>query len=216
MPGNPAPYSHLRSLDDSPLPEVIYFDTSFLCRVFVKNVPYHNEAVNFIHRLETAPKQPVVVMSQILRSELWNGLTNTLINQMFRAKKKGRSRVNVDEKLQNDPRLIDQIYPDVVRIDQDLKDLMQRFKEWWLQDLNQDIIDSALLKMKAHRLRSSDAIHIATMEYWNITDIAAFDWAIEEIATLNVWTHKGTQRLKDRLKMRQKYLVKFGKTGMTP
>ena len=183
---------HLKAFNDSPLPEVIYFDTSFVFACLVKNIKYNAECLKFIERL--AKVQPIIVMSQLVRSELFNAILNLKMRDRF------KGRVFVDQEIRKDPTLIDQFYPDITRIDQDFVDLMQRFTYWSLEPVTQDIIDKSLTLIKTYRLKSNDAIHIASMVSLDIKDIAVFDWAIEDISDINVWTHEGLKRYKDRHK----------------
>jgi len=193
--------SHIKDIiTASPLPDLIYFDTSFIFTVLVKEMRYHRESLKFIERL--TKKQPAVVMSQLVRSELWNGILTLNIKDKY-----GKS-VHVEQVLKHDPTIVDQFYPDVARVDQDFSDLMQRFTDWVEFDINETIIKKAFTVIKDYRLRTNDAIHIATMLEWGIIDICAFDWAIEDIESLNIWTYAGIGRLRKRSTVRQRYAAR--------
>ena len=60
-----------------------------------------------------------------------------------------------------------------------------------------------------HALGSYDALHIATMEDWDIHDIVAFDWGIDELPKYTscfVWTCGAEERKEKSLKLRREEL----------
>ncbi len=189
--------SPLKEFSDSPIPDVIYFDTSFIVPTLIKGVKYHQPCNAFINRLTKS--QPIIVMSQLVRSELWNAVLTIKMRDKF-----GKRRVDIDDELKKDPSLIDQVYPDIARIDQDFFDLMQRFVYWSMEDVTDLINKNAISLIKKYRLKSYDAIHIATMNALEVKDIAVFDWAIEDIQDLNIWTTGGATRYKKRQIVRNK------------
>jgi len=175
-----------REFSDTNLPEIIYFDTSFILEVLIKGQRYHQECKDFIRRLEE--KQPIIVFSDLLKPELWCGTISVCIRNSF------KGDVNVREMINRRPKLVKGYYNKIIRIQKDFSDLLQRFKDWTSIPINDKILDKAQHLMLKYCLGSYDAIHIATMEEWEIKDIAVFDQHIENIPNIKIWSVDAVSR----------------------
>lgn len=70
-----------------------------------------------------------------------------------------------------------------------------------MMDMNLEIVSfsdlifaKALKFMKQHRLMSNDAVHLATMEKYGITNIATNDRDFERVRWLKVWKPRESNR----------------------
>lgn len=193
-------HSHLKTFADPELPETIYFDSSFVVKTLVGGLSYHQECMDFIRRLEA--KQPIVVVSKMSKLELWCAAIRIGIHNLFI--KRGVPEPDLDDVLYNYPNLIQKFHKQVTQIQKDFENLLQRFVRRIEEDINDEIINKAHDVMNKYNLGSYDSVHIATMEYWKMKDIAAFDHAIEDITDFNIWTCGGSRRHKTRLYKRSK------------
>lgn len=175
-----------REFNDSNLPDIIYFDTSFVIETLIKGQRYHQQCKDFIKRL--SEKQPIIIFSDLLKPELWCGAISVCIRNYY------KGDVDIRQKINERPKLIKHYHNKAVRIQKDFFDLLQRFKNWASVEIKENILNKALSLMKEYSLPSYDAIHIATMEEWDITDIAVFDQHIENIPSIKIWSVNGVER----------------------
>lgn len=194
------PHNHIKPFDETNLPDTIYFDSSFIVKTLVDGMEYHQECVDFVKKLEI--KQPIVVVSKLSRLELWCAAIRIGIYNLF--KKKNKPVPNTDEVLYDYPDLVKRFHPQAVQLQKDFDNLLQRFVHRIKEDINDEILEKAHVLMLKYNLGSYDATHIATMEYWKMKDIVAFDHCIEDIVDLNVWTFGGCTRHKARWYKRSK------------
>lgn len=173
-----SPIQCFKSFDTTPLPEIIYFDTSFIINTLIKGQPYYEECKNFIIKL--TDKQPIIVFSSLLKPEFWSAITKIHIRNMFGKKRSPNSIIK------KDPGIIKHLYSKVQRVEDDFSDLLQRFKHWIMVELNEKILKQAMI----------------TMKEWKIEDITVFDWGIEDLSfhtdKFKIWTMDGETRYKKR------------------
>ena len=181
---------------DSSLPEVIYWDTSFVINVLFKNQPYHKESVEFIKRLEST--QPVVAVSEFIRPELWCATISVCIRNAYGKGTKPHDKIKLN------PFLVRHYHHFAPKIYKDFLDLLQRFTHRLIIPLDSNVLDLSLQMMGKFSLGSYDAIHMATMIDWKIKDIVCFDWGMENTPYLhkafNIWTVDGYKRFQGRMK----------------
>lgn len=175
-----------REFNDSNLPDIIYFDTSFAIEILIKGQKYHQQCKDFIKRL--SEKQSIIIFSDLLRPELWCGAISVCIRDYY------KGDVGISRKIKEHPKLVRHFHAKAVRIEKDFFDLLQRFKNWASVEIKENILNKALSLMKEYSLPSYDAIHIATMEKWDITDIAVFDQHIENIPSIKIWSVDAAER----------------------
>lgn len=189
------PHPLFREFNDTNLPEIIYFDTSFVIETLIKGQRYQQQCKNFIEQLRQ--KQPVVIFSELLKAELWCGTISVCIRNMY------GENVNARDTINQHPKLIKHFDSKVVRIQKDFIALLQRFKDWTSIELTEKISNRAHLLMPKYCLGSYDAIHIATMEEWGIKDIAVFDQHIENIPNIRIWSVDAVSRYLNRKKYKR-------------
>ena len=104
------------------------------------------------------------------------------------------------------PDLVKDYYPEVEKRENDFYGILQRFKDWTSIPLDGNISKRANEIIPKYRLGSYDAIHLSTMEHWDIKDIAVFDKGIEDLprykADCSIWTVNGWSRYKTRHSIR--------------
>ena len=179
-----------REFNDTNLPEIIYFDTSFVVETLIKGQKYHQLCKDFILRLEK--KQPVIIFSELLIPELWCGGISVCVRNYF------KGDVNVREMINRHPKLIKGYFDKVLKMEKDFSGVLQRFKDWTSIQINEKILSRAKDLMPRYCLGSYDAIHIATMEEWGIKDIAVFDQHIENIPNIKIWSVDAVSRYINR------------------
>lgn len=194
----PSSRSHLHSFSSTSLPETIYFDSSFVVKTLVVGLPYHQECMDFIRRLEE--KQPIVIVSKFSIVELRCAAIKLAIQKFFASK--GRRVNNLDNVLYRYPSLVSRFHRHAEQIENDFQNLLHRFKECIQEDVSEEIIKSALPFMVKYNLGSYDALHAATMNYWEVKDIAVFDHVFEDMSDFNIWTFAGSRRFKARQRQR--------------
>lgn len=201
----PSSKAHLKTLLHPNLPETIYFDSSFIVRTLVSGLPYHQECVDFIRRLVVA--QPYVVVSKISYPELWCAAIRISIDNLIAKQEKAiqkiatltkKKNITVDNLLYFYPNLISKFHSEAEQIHADFRNLLQRFTYRLIEDVNDAILTISLSLMQKYNLGSYDAVHIATMDYWKLKDLATFDHSMEDIAQLNIWTCGGSRRYNAR------------------
>lgn len=190
---------HFHSFNESPLPEIIGLDTSFVIKVLVKGQEYYKKCCSFLSRLKT--KQPIIVFSQILRPELWQAHFKIVLQKQLNKKE-----VNVAEEVKKDPSLRRDFCAESTRINSLFNDLLGNFEYWISLPITDEIAGHALVLMNTHNLPSYDAIHVASMLYndiYPIRNFIVFDRHVEDITSLAVWTHNGIARYKKRHRIRR-------------
>jgi predicted nucleic acid-binding protein len=183
--------THLKKFSDIPLPEVIYFDTSFVIKCLVDGESHFTQCRKFLKRLKE--EQPIVVFSTFLRAELWNTRLVIIFQDLEKMK-----HIDFNECRRKYPTACIDYYSQISEINKLFDELLQSFKEWVESPVNDKIMNIALVLMKKYNLLSYDSIHIATMLDWGIKDIAVFDKHIEDIIDLTIWTDGGLRRYKER------------------
>lgn len=183
--------THLKKFTDTPLPEVIYFDTSFVIKCLISGQNHSFHCRRFLKRL--IENQSIVVFSNLLRAELWNARLVIVFQDLEKTK-----YIKFNECCRKYPAASRDYFSEFSGINKLFDELLQNFKEWVQSSVNDKVTDTALSLMKKYNLLSYDAIHIATMLDWGIRDIVAFDSHIEDITELNIWTNGGLRRYKER------------------
>ena len=183
--------THLKKFTNIPLPEIIYFDTSFVIKVLIDGQSHFIQCREFIELLKK--KQPIVVFSNLLRMELWH--TRLIIVFQNLEKEKHINFANCLKKYPNAPR---RFYSEISGVNKLFNELLQNFKNWAEIPVEDKIINLALELIHKYNLDSYDAVHIATMLNWGIKDIVVFDQHIEDITDLNIWTNSGLKRYRKR------------------
>jgi len=197
----PPKRTHLHTFAALDLPETIYFDSSFIAKTLIAGLSYHQECMDFVRRLEQ--KQPIVVISKFSIVELRCAAIKICIQNHY-ASKGHTGKIDLDNILYGYPELVSRFHTQAIQIEKDVYNLLQRFTYRILEDVNDEIIDRAQPLMSKYSLGSYDAVHIATMDYWKIKDIAVFDHIVEDISDFNVWTCGGSKRHKERWYKRAK------------
>jgi len=179
-----------KSFSDQPIPAILYVDTSFVVDALIKGQRFHTKSLAFIDTLAKDPKnQPILIFSDLLEVELRCAIISNCIRNDF-----GKS-ANVKDILAKDPNLIPKYYSVVEDAKKQLEGILQRFTHWASVRITEEIIEKAGVLMVQYRLGSYDAIHIATMEKWDINDIVVYDGGIEDLPKYKtsciIWTRKG-------------------------
>ena len=183
--------THLKKFTNIPLPEIIYFDTSFVIKVLIDEQRHFIQCREFIELLKK--KQPIIVFSNLLRMELWH--TRLIIVFQNLEKERHINFANCLKKYPNAPR---RFYSEISGVNKLFNELLQNFKNWAEIPVEDKIINLALELIHKYNLDSYDAVHIATMLNWGIKDIVVFDQHIEDITDLNIWTNSGLKRYRKR------------------
>ncbi|MEW6040917.1 MAG: type II toxin-antitoxin system VapC family toxin [Elusimicrobiota bacterium] len=183
-----------KDFQDKNIPESIYFDTSFVVNVMVKESPYYLQCKEFISKLLN--KQSIIIFSSILLPELWCAVVSICIRNQYEEK------VKVREAIHKKPKLIRHYFSKAEKIEKDFRKVLTQFENWIMVPVNEKIISKANLIMPKYCLPSMDAIHIATAEEWAVRDIVAIDRDLEDLplyeTKYNIWTVNGWDRFKKR------------------
>ncbi|MDD5427975.1 MAG: PIN domain-containing protein [Candidatus Omnitrophica bacterium] len=195
--------SSYKNFSDRPIPPILYVDTSFIVDALVDGQLFHKESMGFIDEMaKDVDKQPILIFSDILKIELKCAVTSICIRNDY-----GKN-ISINRVLKLHPDLIQKYYPTVELAEKQFMDVLQRFKNWTSMPIDEEIINRAGSVMPKYRLGSSDAIHVATMEKWDIKDILTYDWGIEDLpmykGDCSVWTCNGWRRYLSRSKRRSK------------
>jgi hypothetical protein len=73
----------LGSLGSEPFP-IISFDTSFVVKALIEGLDYHEQCANFIKALRSLKPQPIIIYSELLRSELWCANLRIVISDIYK------------------------------------------------------------------------------------------------------------------------------------
>lgn len=197
-----AKLSYFRNLKADQLPPILYFDSSFIVNALVAGEFFHAECFDFIDRLAklSPEEQPVIVFSELLKTELRCAIISICIRKRFGKETKTLDRIRAN------PELLKEFNPSAEHAEKCLLGIMRRFTHWSCMPINEKINDKASKLMGSYRLGSYDAIHVATMEVWGIKDIVAFDWGIDELPkymSCFVWTFGQEGRKHKSLEMRE-------------
>jgi len=191
--------SCFKTFQSEPLPEIIYTDTSFFVEALVYGQRYHKETIDFIGKLAKA--QPVIVFSEILKSELRCSILSICIRNQF-----GGDKIKVTDKIKESPELIHKYFSEIQKQENNFMGILQRFKDWTSIPLDEKISKKSLEVMQKYRLASYDAVHIATMESWNIKDIVTLDGGLSDLpqyrANSFIWSVNGWVKYKTRHKIK--------------
>jgi predicted nucleic acid-binding protein len=192
-----------KEYSEEEIPPSLYFDTSFIVSALIEGEKYHKKTVSFIDSLACAKQQPVIVFSELLHTELRCAVIAICIRNKF-----GKD-TKINKIIFNDPDIIKRYYPQVKEAEEGLNGILQRFVNWISVPVTEKITAKAGEVMPAFRLGSQDAVHVATMLDWDIINIAAYDWGIEELPRykggVHIWTVNGAARYeKRRLKSNKK------------
>lgn len=195
--------SFFKSFTDTPIPPILYVDTSFIVEALIEGQKYHKESLNFIEALAKDPKnQPILIFSDLLKIELRCAIIANCIRNKY-----GR-KVNIHKILYLHPDLMTEYYLVVEEAAKQLEGVLGRFINWASIPISDVIIKKSGELMPRYRLGSYDAIHVATMEGWDIKDIVAYDWGIEDLpkykADCKIWTCHGWAGYNDRNAKRRK------------
>lgn len=183
--------THLKKFSDPPLPDIVYFDTSFVIKCLVDGVSHFNQCKEFLEKL--IEKQPIVVFSNLLRAELWRARL-VIVFQNLEQKR----YINLQRCCKKYPTASIDHYPEISEVNKLFNELLKNFKDWVESPVDDKIINIALPLTKKYNLCSYDAIHIATMLSKGIRDIVVFDKHIEDITEFNIWTNGRLKRYKER------------------
>lgn len=195
--------SFFKSFTDTPIPPILYIDTSFIVDALIEGQEHHKDSLSFIETLAKDPKnQPILIFSDLLKVELRCAIIANCIRNKY-----GRG-ININKMLKVHPDLIAEYYPVVMEAEKQLEGVLGRFVNWASVRITEAIIKQSNGLMSKYRLGSYDAIHIATMEEWDIKDIVVYDWGIEDLpkykGDCNIWTCHGWKRYNNRKSDRAK------------
>lgn len=186
--------NNYKELTESDLPEYIYIDTSFIIHAIINTEIYHTEAINFLKSLEL--KQPIVIFSDLLIPELRCAVLTICLRSDY------GDKIKVMQLLGKNPLLIRRYTDNIETAEKSLWAIMERFENRMTIPIKEKYIKNSGILMNKYCLGSYDAIHVASMEDYNIKDIAVMDKGLEDLPHHNkdyrIWTIDGFQRYKNR------------------
>lgn len=169
---------------------IVSLDTSFVLKALVEGLGYHEQCVQFIKDLRTI--QPIIVFSELLRSELWCANLRIKISNIYQVKPSQATDI-----IKKYPKLPRQLSRHSKEINRCFDELLGGFTYWHAIPVDNKITAKALDLLNKYNLLGADAIHIASMlhnDFEAVKHIVAFDDDIENITDLTVWTVEGKRR----------------------
>ena len=161
-------------LNDLPVGNVVYVDSNIFIYDTTEHPKYSLPCSNFLDRVESGG---ITGITSILTV---NETIHKLSIIELSSKMKERP-VSIIRMVKKDPSLLDAL--DIPYIA--AEDIMDMNLE--IVSFSNLIFEKALRFMKQHRLMSNDAVHLATMKRYGITNIATNDGDFERVRGLNVW-----------------------------
>lgn len=187
--------THIKDFDKDPLEsELIYWDTNFAVKLLVENQSYSSQCISFLKRLKK--RQPVIIFSELLLIELWTALLKIKLQNIENTKS-----IDLRKICRKRPNIIANLSPKIEGDLRKFKGILSNFTDWLAIPVSRNIINKAFKISKEYNLISYDAIHISTMLYndiYPIKNIVTFDWQIEDITDINVWTKNGIRKYCER------------------
>ena len=189
------------------IPPILYLDTSFVVEALVEGQQYHERSRQFISDLaKDSDNQPILIFSDLLIIELKCAVISICIRNEY-----GRS-AKLHKKIKEKPDLVSKYYSNVIEVEKQWADTLCNFKNWASISITKNIIERAGEIMPLYRLGSMDAIHIATMEAWDIKDVASLDWGFGDLPrykpNCRVWSCDGWKKYTIRKEARKRIAVK--------
>ena len=161
-------------LNDLPVGNVVYVDSNIFIYDTTEHPKYSLPCSNFLDRVESGG---ITGITSILTV---NETIHKLSIIELSSKMKERP-VSIIRMVKKDPSLLDAL--DIPYIA--AEDIMDMNLE--IVSFSNLIFEKALRFMKQHRLMSNDAVHLATMQRYGITNIATNDGDFERVRGLKVW-----------------------------
>lgn len=161
-------------LNDLPVGNVVYVDSNIFIYDTTEHPKYSLPCSNFLDRVESGG---ITGITSILTV---NETIHKLSIIELSSKMKERP-VSIIRMVKKDPSLLDAL--DIPYIA--AEDIMDMNLE--IVSFSNLIFEKALRFMKQHRLMSNDAVHLATMQRYGITNIATNDGDFERVGGLKVW-----------------------------
>ncbi|MDO8615485.1 MAG: type II toxin-antitoxin system VapC family toxin [Dehalococcoidia bacterium] len=151
------------------LPELLFFDTSFILAVVFVHEVHHEPSVEFLARLKSAAA--LVVVSPVLRLEYFNGWRRAMVEGVV-----GRSR-GADE---SERRRLFGMAQGV------LDDMLAHFRVREVR-LTESVQDRTVELMKKHNLQSLDAVNVAAALEIGCRDIVSLDDDFRRVEGVRLW-----------------------------
>ena len=187
--------THIKDFDKDPLEsELIYWDTNFAAKLLIENQSYHPQCKAFLRRLKK--RQPIIIFSELLFLELWHAL---LIIELQNTE--NTEDINIRRICKKRPGIVRNLAPRIEKHMGEFKKILGNFTDWLAIPIREHIRKEALRLSEKYNITSYDATHISTMlfnDIYPIKNIVTFDWQLEDIADLNVWTKNGVRRYCER------------------
>ncbi len=166
------------------LPEVIYWDTSFVLNFSIEGARYSEKCANFSRRLqrENIPS----IISNLALDEIWYGLLRANLINDFSDKWL--------DKLRGDSTIINKYAPLLKNATRDLVLLPNVV----FVEVRTEMTFKALDFIEKYSLLPRDAIHLATMLSLGIKNIVTTDVDFTKVDGINVYTCNPTAFIKTR------------------
>ena len=161
-------------LNDLPVGNVVYVDSNIFIYDTTEHPKYALPCSNFLDRVESGGITGITSILTI------NETIHKLSIIELSSKMKERP-VSIIRMIKKDPSLLDTLDIPYIAAE-DILDMNLEIVSF--SDL---IFEKALKFMKQHRLMSNDAVHLATMQRYGITNIATNDGDFERVRGLKVW-----------------------------
>jgi len=156
------------------LPEVIYWDSSFIVNFCVSGVKHHSACAGFVRRLEE--ENILSIVSNLALDEVWYALLRVNLINDFEQK--------WHEKLRNEPEIIDKYVPILRRATADILMLPTVI----VVETPTEATLNALDFIERYHLLPRDAIHLSTALSLGVHNIVTTDLDFIRIGGINVYT----------------------------
>ena len=161
-------------LNDLPVGNVVYVDSNIFIYDATEHPKYAISCSKFLDRVESGGITGITSILTI------NETVHKLSIIELSSKMKERP-VSIIRLVKEDPSLLDTLDNPFI-VAEDIMDMNLEIVSF--SDL---IFEKALRFMKQHRLMSNDAVHLATMKRYGVTNIATNDGDFERVRGLKVW-----------------------------
>jgi predicted nucleic acid-binding protein len=159
---------------DAELPEVIYWDSSFIVNFCVDGVKYHSACAEFVKRLEE--ENILSIVSNLALDEVWYALLRVnLINDFEQ---------EWHEKLRNEPEIINKYVPILRRATADILMLSNVI----VVEIPTEATLKALDFIERYHLLPRDAIHLSTALSLGVHNIVTTNPDFTRGEGINVYT----------------------------
>jgi predicted nucleic acid-binding protein len=178
------------------LSSAVYLDSSFAIRAVLSDQPYHAECQEFGDHLRN-PKF-LVVYSEYLLMDAWNGLVNTFVAAAWEDHKQRHHDygLSLRDFRKSQPALLKTLGQTIIGAYQGVTALLHSFRHSETE-LTAAIRQRAMEHMLSLGLYPADAVHVATAESARISDLLTFDsdYAVLPVQ-FSVWNPDGiTKRI---------------------